>query len=360
MNFIKNIDKKLLKRFGIMIGLIIVLFIIMIIFIVISNSRMSYKEIESKMISAAKNYYSDNPNELPKSDNGVVSISTDKLAEHKYMKSLDKLSKNKNDNCSGQVTVTKNGKSLLYSANLKCNESYETKKLKDLLVENVVDKGNGIYKIGESYIFRGDEVNNYVSFANKIWRILRINPDGTIRIIDTTRRDTIPWDDRYNSDKKDTVGINDYNVSRVKSNIEDIYEEFEDNDKAYLMKMNLCIGKRGEEETTNDGSIECSQTLDNQNVGLLQINEFVLASLSDKCQTPEAPECTNYKYLADFSSLWTLTADKNTSHKVYKVSNGAYLTSASNYSQPKIVVHINSQVNYLSGDGTEENPYTFN
>ena len=95
MNFIKNIDRKLLKRFGIIIGIIVILFIILIIFLLISGSRLSYKDIESKMISAAKEYYSDNTKELPKTDNGVVSVSADKLAEGKYMKSLDKLVKNK-------------------------------------------------------------------------------------------------------------------------------------------------------------------------------------------------------------------------------------------------------------------------
>lgn len=360
MNFIKNIDRKLLKRFGIIIGIIVILFIILIIFLLISGSRLSYKDIESKMISAAKEYYSDNTKELPKTDNGVVSVSADKLAEGKYMKSLDKLVKNKSAICSGQVMVTKNGEHLLYSATLNCGENYETKKLKDLLVENVVESGNGIYKIGESYVFRGDNVNNYVSFADKLWRILRINPDGTIRMIETTKRDIVQWDNRYNSEKKDTVGINDYNVSRIKDYISETYDEFDESSKAYLMKYNLCIGKRSENETNNDGSIECSQTLENQDLGLILVNEYVLASLSDKCKAPEDRECTNYNYLSDFNSMWTLTADKNTSQKVYKISDEAFLTNAANYSQIKLVVHINSQVNYVAGDGTEENPYTFN
>ena len=45
----------------------------------------------------------------------------------------------------------------------------------------------GIYKteddLGTSYYFRGDVENNYVYFANKYWRIIRINGDGTVRMI---------------------------------------------------------------------------------------------------------------------------------------------------------------------------------
>lgn len=33
------------------------------------------------------------------------------------------------------------------------------------------------------YFYRGNVINNYVSFANKTWRILRINSDGSLRLI---------------------------------------------------------------------------------------------------------------------------------------------------------------------------------
>ena len=53
----------------------------------------------------------------------------------------------------------------------------------------VGDGTNGIYKseddLGTSYYFRGDVQNNYVYFANNWWRIIRINGDGTIRMIYT-------------------------------------------------------------------------------------------------------------------------------------------------------------------------------
>ena len=49
------------------------------------------------------------------------------------------------------------------------------------------DGTKGIYKaeddLGNSYYFRGTVDNNYVKFANFYWRIIRINGDGTIRMI---------------------------------------------------------------------------------------------------------------------------------------------------------------------------------
>ena len=52
---------------------------------------------------------------------------------------------------------------------------------------SIDDKTNGIYSseddLGTSYYFRGNVTNNYVKFADKYWRIIRINGDGTIRMI---------------------------------------------------------------------------------------------------------------------------------------------------------------------------------
>ncbi len=36
---------------------------------------------------------------------------------------------------------------------------------------------------GTSYYYRGNVTNNYVKFADKYWRIIRINGDGTVRVI---------------------------------------------------------------------------------------------------------------------------------------------------------------------------------
>ena len=36
---------------------------------------------------------------------------------------------------------------------------------------------------GNSYYYRGNVTNNYVKFADKYWRIVRINGDGTVRVI---------------------------------------------------------------------------------------------------------------------------------------------------------------------------------
>ncbi len=66
--------------------------------------------------------------------------------------------------------------------------------------EEDITKGSGLYKTadeyGPSYIFRGKVDNNYVHFANQDWRILRVNGDGTIRLM---LKDKLTKDSKYNN-----------------------------------------------------------------------------------------------------------------------------------------------------------------
>ena len=110
------------------------------------------------------------------------------------------------------------------------------------------DGTNGIYvsedDFGTSYYFRGAVENNYVSFANYYWRIIRINGDGSIRMI---YAGTSPHENGYNDyDTGDTrIGRSAYNSSY--------------NDNAYVGYMYGTAGSTTYDAThsnTNDSTIK--------------------------------------------------------------------------------------------------------
>ena len=51
---------------------------------------------------------------------------------------------------------------------------------------------------GTSYYYRGSVENNYVDFAGKTWKIIRINGDGSVRIILNDTIGTSSFNDKYN------------------------------------------------------------------------------------------------------------------------------------------------------------------
>ena len=76
---------------------------------------------------------------------------------------------------------------------------------------NCEEETVGIYEEttskGTTYYWRGDVENNYLLFANKYWRIIRINEDGSIRIIYSGEKAEV------DAAGKETVLANGYNDS---------------------------------------------------------------------------------------------------------------------------------------------------
>ncbi len=64
---------------------------------------------------------------------------------------------------------------------------------------------------GTSYYYRGSVENNYVYFANRYWRIIRINGDGTIRMIYDGA--TAHQNGEYSTDRQ--VGMSGFNTANT-------------------------------------------------------------------------------------------------------------------------------------------------
>lgn len=104
-----------------------------------------------------------------------------------------------------------------------------------LAADSVATTYEGLLKVkdefGDSYIFRGGQPNNYVSFGGYYWRILRINGNGTVRLVywgtTTTRAafSTMPYN-TISSVNRENVGFytnNNTSVSLVASLVESFY-----------------------------------------------------------------------------------------------------------------------------------------
>lgn len=357
-------DEKIKKIMLIVIAAFILLFVFL--FLISScESKISPLELESEIVENAKRYFENHKEELP-STNSVTTLSVDTLVSKGIIKELDKILDD-DTNCSLNLTIENNNNYYMYSPKINCSnpiENYKTENLKSILLENIVTEGNGLHLIGDSYYFRGDVVNNYLIFDGILWRITKINSDNSIRLIEANRRNSVVWDDRYNADKLSATGINNYTNnglnSRIKDYLNNIYqsEDVISNDaKGFIKETNLCIGKRSLEDTINDGSIECSETLENQYIGLIQLNEYLLASLDLNCTKATSFECSNYNYLSNFTnSYWSITANKDNNYQVYKISSYVSASSANNNGMARMVINISENTN-VTGTGTEKDPY---
>lgn len=354
--------KKLLIIIGAIVGLIVLIIIILLLFN--SFKKNTYSDVENKVLEAAKKYYSDNEKLLPKNLNDEVSINSSTLVSAGYLKDLDKIVPNKNVNCTATVTVTKISEKYRYVTKLKCGNEYETMTLKDKIINNEapVISGQGLYEMNGGYVFRGDNPNNNVKFSGKKWKIVKIEDDHVVMILHEKGFGSV-WDDRFNTERNQTDGINDYTVSRVNDYLTNLYNGdslITASAKSVVAAHDLAIGKRTPDNTYNDGSIEKSEVLENKYVGLLPIYDYINASLDSNCVSPDTKACSNYNYLATFKySWWTMTGNAENTYKVYKINSDGKIASSRGSSSIYIrpVIYLAKDAIYSGGNGSMENPY---
>ncbi len=363
-----DFKKFIIKLVLIVVGGMILLFVVLSIASLFTKGNYSYEKIEEIMTNAAKSYFKEYPESLPKKENQIVEIEATTLAQAGKMKDLSEYTK-QGVTCTGKVSVAKSSEDYIYTPSLNCGDAYTDKTLATAVKEDskVTTSGYGLYNMNNNFVFRGEEVNNYVSINENLWRIVKIDSNSNVYLI---KEDYIgyaaSWDDRYNSELKYNVGINNYSASRIKEYLSELYNTTKedlifltDTDKTKLSSYEVCTGKRTINSTTNTNELECKSTVAGQKLGLLTVSDYINASIDPNCTSPESPSCQNYNYLTVKYRWWTVTAEENSSSSVLLVNEKGKIISAKcyeyNYIRP--VIKLSNRIMINSGNGTEENPY---
>ena len=369
--YIDEKTKRLLIGLGAVVGLILLIIIIILIINSLKPKTLSYTGIEDKMVEAAKLYYAKNNESLPVNENEEIEVSVSTLVEAGYMKDLSKYQEDRKVSCSGSVIVTKGGEYYNYAPKLDCGDKYSTKYLFEKLLGTVVSKDDGLYKTTEyspkgtvnTYVYKGDYVDNYVKLNGVVWRIVKMDSKFNLTLIENDYDRKVdykgPWDNRYNVQKSSDIGINDYYKSVMKRTIDqEVYDKIDSDTKAKLLMKDICIGKRSTTETRKDGSVECSSTLSNEYLSLLTAYDFMNASLDSNCKAILDKSCGNYNYLTAYDkSYWLLTANSENTYGGYKASSYVSTSNLSTSAIARLVVNTTKNLVYVSGTGTETDPY---
>ena len=332
--------------------------------------KRSYTEIENIMMNAAQNYTKKHEEALPQELGGTVSLSANELEAAEEMDSILEYTKDETTACDGTVIITKLNDSFRYRPILNCDKKYKTNKFIDEIQKRqpIVESGNGLYKLNEELVFRGDNVNNYLKLGNSLYRIVKFSNEETIIIYSDKYESTI-WDDRYNKEKDMRTGINDYSVSKIRDYINSLYykdtkffsinTEFGLNPKNIIIPYDLQIGRRESGDTDKTGTTEKKAIMEKQMIGLLPLYDFMNASLDADCTKGTSPSCVNYNYLSKYIyRWWTMTGTSLNTYNVYQVADGiAVLKAASSFAYVRPVVHLAKDAIYVQGEGTYENPY---
>ena len=379
-----ELKKQLIRFMGIVAVLLILFFIVMLLLSLTTKRNRSFTDVEKIMKEAGEKYMDAHSEYLPE-EGDVIDIPATNLINEEYMKDFSELITDENTTCNSgtsYVTVENSAGKYVYSPYLDCGDSYVTTELYKVVAsdDNIVTSGYGLYAINGAYVFKGDNVNNYVKLGDYLWQIVRINNDNTITLVfaEGIRDLQSSWDDRFNTDKGYEIGINSYQNSRVREKLETIFKGkyqrerdsreitvISDTNKAKLAAFDMCVGKRSHEDTSKNNETECIEKMQNQYVGLLTASEYMNASLDVNCTNTLSESCQNYNYLksgingGDRYKFCLATGDSSNTYDVYGVTEDGNIEvkHAINSCYIRPVVHLKENVYYKSGKGTYEKPY---
>ena len=185
------------------------------------------------------------------------------------------------------------GKTLTFSdiilENSHPSESSLTKAGSEIATE---DEGliKGYDDIGISYYYRGNVKNNYVSFGDHLWRIVRINGDGTVRLVLDGVTDGLA--NYYGEDSEDFT----YNNSLMKVYLDDWYDLYLKDYSDYIANTKFCNDVSYDDFNKYNSytrilinkipTLNCLGSSFSSNIGTLTIDEVILAGAnSDESNT---------------------------------------------------------------------------
>lgn len=252
------------------------------------------------------------------------------------------------------TTILKNN-TIKKDATTKVGEDIATSS--EGLIEDIDD-------YGLTYYFRGNVTNNYVSFANKTWRIVRINGDGTVRLVLDNLTGVLS---NYHSSLEE---YEDFSKTTIYSFLETFYDNELKSYDSVITNSKYCMDN--ESVTTDTGknynsysrlmvdkipTFNCLGEKYASKIGLITADEVVFAGANTKDENKEF-----YLYNSSFETLWwtsTLSRLDNNIFYPFAITTDGKVTENTNgtlYRGLRPVINLNKKV-IVSGTGTSSDPY---
>ena len=226
------------------------------------------------------------------------------------------------------------------------------------LIADVDDNGN-------TYYFRGDTSKNYVTFADKTWRIVRINGNGTVKLV---LNNDINSASMYKEGTTDRLS-NTKKITNLEmySSLKDWYNNNLKDYDEYIYNYNFCMDTTKEGDNlanylrinlANTPTFNCLGTKNSLKIGLLTVDEIIYAGA-------KVNEQNNHYYLYNSesaSSSWTLSPAKDAVEGLYyyeltQTGSVTYNSTGESTKNLRPVINIKKDIE-VEGEGTKENPYT--
>ena len=211
-----------------------------------------------------------------------------------------------------------------------------TKKIFNVARNNNLETEDLVTYSGEFY-YHGNDANNYVTYANRTWRIIKFSREGNVRMVldDVIGNLALGNVETSFLDSKIMTWLN------KEENIEHSgkFESILTNKDTHLVKSDICLDSLDEIKKTN-----CVNINKDYYVTLPSVLDYLITGDKNSFINDN-----NFIYLEDMTS--------DLKAYILNNENAISTTDTSNIYGIKPVITLNSNVEVISGDGSKENPY---
>lgn len=190
----------------------------------------------------------------------------------------------------------------------------------------IVYEKDGLYRTSGMYIYKGENVDNYIRYSNMLWRIVKFNIDGSLDLVLDDNINMLKWNN-------DVISFEKSDIYKYLNNY---FYKLLDYDN--LSNTVICT-----DEIDDLKNITCNNKITDSYVRLLSISEY-LNSMAD-----------NKTYINDSSNIWLSDRGSKT---IWNINNKNLSSSKPNnmyYVKP--VITLKNSTVLKGGTGKVDDPY---
>ena len=195
---------------------------------------------------------------------------------------------------------------------------------KELIADTII-KNETIKKEGNVYLFKGKDVNNYILVSGMLFRIVKVNVDGSVDVV--------------LSDSINALGYNsttNYIDSDINKYLNDVF--LSSIDKKYLSKTVICT-----DVVSDINNYSCKNKNTDNYVKLMDVADYLNTFDTDS-------------YIASEEPMWLSSMKDSENAWVVSHNTLAYLNANSN-ALVRPVITLKNSLSIVAGTGVKNNPY---
>jgi len=190
----------------------------------------------------------------------------------------------------------------------------------------IVTEDSGLYKEADKYIYKGNNLSNYIMYNNELWNIVSFSDDN-MKII-KSNYDTI----KYN------------NIEELYTELNANYSNFLSNDMVKNNAWNI------ENINLTDSNIIKNEKTIESKIGLLSTSDYLDSLLDDY-------KVEDNSIIINDSSYLTREMVLSTNNAYLNKNNSIYIDSTRNVEKVYPVIILSKDAIVTSGAGTKKDPY---